>query len=349
MTSFETQSQSSVQSHPQMPTGFFSGSMQNFEMSAMSEVETPQQDIVPNAFVAQDSPHNDVPDQDTPRLSKSHLGSAKTLGNGKRIDLISAFRDRLLPRSYFLIRCKEDLEREVSAVILEALDDVHTAIGRMWPAFSTSDIKLNYSTLIVSQKQDSSIAQRTFEYRLENRLTQLLQNLGCDLHRICNIREDLMSIYNKKVSEIAYRIGIQPLLNQICSTGKKAVLLCRARGKHIVHAPLKIAIYISGISQSSGVMDHGDVFEVTGQVSEDGNDQLLRVVMEHMSCKANDMVYIRNFGYHGNSMTPDGILPVDIRTGGARPRACYPTDELRYVVNSHKTLAHILAGDLDVL
>ncbi|TGO65183.1 hypothetical protein BOTNAR_0080g00160 [Botryotinia narcissicola] len=370
MTSFETQSQSSVQSHPQMLTDFFSGSMQNFEMSAMSEVETPQQDIVPTAFGAQNFPHNDVPGQDTPRLSKSHLGSAETLGNGKKIDLdlVSAFRDRLLPRSYFFFRGSRELEHCVSILNQEALNDVHIAIGRMWPAFSISDIELKYSMLINMEIKDSSMTQRTFEYRLENRLTQLLQSLGCDLHRIFSIREDLMSIYNKKVSEIADRIGIQPLLNQICSTGKKVVILCRAGGKGIgniytghfyfsvktkernqVHAPLKIAIYIYGFLQSSAAMDYGDVLEVTEQVSEDGNDQLLRIVMEHMSCEANDMVYIRNVGYHGNSMTPDGMLLVDIRAGGARPRAFYSTHELRYVVDSHTTLARILAGDLDVL
>ncbi|TGO39517.1 hypothetical protein BHYA_0052g00160 [Botrytis hyacinthi] len=365
MTSFETQSQSSVQSHPQMPTDFFLGSMQHFEMSAMSEVENPQQDIVPNAFGAQVPPHNDASGQDTHRLSKSHLFSTETIENDTKRDLASAFRDCLLSRSYFLFRWNEDLERHVSTLILEALNDVHIAIGQLWPAFSISDIKLKYSSLIDTQIQDSSMAQRTFEYRLENRITQLLQYLGCDLHRICSIREDLMSIYNERVSEIADRIGIQPLLNQICSTGKKVVFLCRARGNNIgniyrghfyfsvktkernqVHAPLKITIYIYGILQSSDAMDHGDVFEVTGQVSEDGNDRLLRMVMEHMSCKANDMVYIRNVGYRSKSMTPDGILLVDIRAGGARPRAFYSTHELRYVVDSHTTLARILAGEL---
>ncbi|THV52936.1 hypothetical protein BGAL_0064g00280 [Botrytis galanthina] len=328
----------------------------------MSEVGNHQQDIVPKAFGAQDPPYNDASGQETPRLSKSHLASAKTVGNGTKIE-VSAFRDCLLSRSYFLFRWSRDLESCVSALILEALNDVNSAIREMWPAFSLFDIKLKYLTLIDMQKQDSSMAQRTFEYRLENRLTQLLQYLGCDLHRICSIREDLMTIYNKRVSEIAERIGIQPLLNQICSIGKK-VTKCNnidniyrgyfyfpveTKERNQVHAPLKIPIYIYGISQDSHLMDHGDVFEVTGQASEDRNDQLLRIVMEHMSCKANDGVYIRNIGYHGKSMTRDGILLVDIRAGGARPRAFYSTHELRYAVNSHTTLTRILAGDLDAL
>ncbi|KAF7910924.1 uncharacterized protein EAF01_002433 [Botrytis porri] len=368
MISFETQSQFSVQSHPQMLTDFSSASMQNFEMSAMSEVENPQQDIVPNAFEAQAFPHNDVLGEDTPRLSESHLGSTEFIENGTESDSVSAFRDRLLSRSYFFFRWSRDLEHRVSILTLEALNDVHIAIGRLWPAFPISDIKLKYSTLTDMQKQDSSMAQRTFEYRFENRLTQLLQYLGCDLHRICSIREDLMSIYNKRVSEIADRIGIQPLLNQICSTGKKVVFLCRARGNNIgnmykgyfyfsvetkernqVHAPLKIPIYIYGISETTDVMDHGDAFEVAGQVSEDTNDQLLPMVMEHLSCKANDMVYIRKLGYHSRCMTPDGILLVDIQAGGKKPRAFYSIHEMRYGVNSHTTLTRILAGDLDAL
>ncbi|TGO10259.1 hypothetical protein BTUL_0140g00260 [Botrytis tulipae] len=370
MTSFETQSQSSVQSHPQMLTDFFSGSMQNFEMSAMSEVETSQQDIVPNAFGTQDSPHNDVPGQDTPRLSKSHLGSAKTLGNGKKIDLdlVSAFRDRLLPRIYFLFRGSRELKHCVSILNQEALNDVHIAVGQLWPAFSMTDIKFKYSKLLSMQKQNSLMAQKTFEYRLENRLTQLLQYLGCDLHRICSTREDLMSIYNKRVSKIADHFGIKPLLNRLCSTGKKVVFLSRARGKNIgnfyrgyfsfsvetkernqVHTPLKIPIYIHGISLSYNAMDHGDVFEVASQVSEDRDDQLLRIVMEDLSCNANDTVYIRNSGYHSEGMATDGILLVDIQAGGQGPRAFYSTHEMRYGVNSHMTLARILAGDLDAL
>ncbi|TGO49619.1 hypothetical protein BCON_0205g00140 [Botryotinia convoluta] len=42
MISFKTQSQSSVQNRPQIPTDFSSGSMQKFEMSALSQVEKPQ-------------------------------------------------------------------------------------------------------------------------------------------------------------------------------------------------------------------------------------------------------------------------------------------------------------------
>ncbi|TGO29332.1 hypothetical protein BPAE_0016g00560 [Botrytis paeoniae] len=332
MISFKTQSQSSVQSHPQMPTDSSSDSMQNFEMSAMSEVEKSQQDIMPNTFGAQASPQNDASGQDTHRLSKSHLGSTETIENGTKRDLVSAFRDRLLSRSYFCFRWNRDLEHILSIHISEALNDVHIAIGQLWPTFSKSDIKLAHSMLINMQYQDSSMAKRP-------------------------------------VSGIADSIGIQPLLNHIYSTGKKAVLMSRGKGKNSdrvyksyfyfpveteernqVHAPLKIPIYIYGISESFGARNRGDIFEVVGQASKDKDDQILRAVMEDLSCKANDIVLMRNNVHDTEPMTLDGILLVDIQTdiqtGGTTPPALYFTHGMRYEVNSHTTLTRILAGEL---
>ncbi|TGO79590.1 hypothetical protein BELL_0028g00160 [Botrytis elliptica] len=214
MNFFEAQSQSSVQSHPQMPMDFSSDSLQNFEMLAMYEVENRRQDIVPNLFGAQASLQNDASGQDTYRLSRSHLGSTDTIGIGSIRDLVSAFRDRLLSRSYFVFRWSRDLERTLSTLISEALDD-----------------------FVV----------------------------------FC---EDLMFIYNKRVSGIADSIGIQPLLNHIYSTGKKVILMSRDRGTNSDrvfkgyfyfqveteemnqgHAPLKIPIYIYGISEDWGLGD----------------------------------------------------------------------------------------------
>lgn len=187
MNFFETQSQSSVQSHPQMPMDFSSDSLQNFEMLAMYEVENRRQDIVPNLFGAQASLQNDASGQDTYRLSRSHLGSTDTIEIGRIRDLVSAFRDRLLSRSYFVFRWSRDLERILSTLISEALDDVHTAIGQMWPTFSKSNIKQAHSLLIKLQNQDPSLAKRPFEDLLKNRLTRLLPYLGCDLHLVCSI------------------------------------------------------------------------------------------------------------------------------------------------------------------
>ncbi|KAF7961002.1 hypothetical protein EAE96_000671 [Botrytis aclada] len=204
---FKTQPQSLAQSHPRMPTGSSSGTMQKPEMSVLSEVEKPQQDIVPNAFGAQASPQNDASGQDTQRLSKPHLGITKTIVNGTK-KLVSIFRDRFRLRSHLLFCCNRDLERLVSTLNLEALNDVHIATGQLWPTFSMSNTKLIYSMLINMQYQDPSMAERPFEYLFENRLTWLLEYLGCDSNRVCSIRKNLMFIYNQKVSRIADSIGI---------------------------------------------------------------------------------------------------------------------------------------------
>lgn len=364
MDPFSAQSQFSLRSHSQLPTDFSSGSRQNSEMSALSQVEESEQVIVANAFRAQVSPQNDTTGQETRRLSESHLGSTETIENDTNRNMVSTFRDRLLSRNYFLIRWDRDLEQVVAGLTHTALNDVYVAISQLWPALSKSDIDHAYSMLVSMQNQDPSMASRSFGYLLENRLTRLLQHLGCDLYRVCSVCEDLMSIYNKRMSKIADRFELHALVSRICSAGKKVVFMSRGGGRNSnrihksyfycpvetkeqnqVYAPLKIPIYIHNISQSFGVANHGERLEIVGHASNDPDDQLLQVVMEDLSCKANDMVFMRYNAYQNANTTMDGILVVDINTGVAIFPTLYSADGTRYTVNSHTNLTHILAGE----
>ncbi|KAF5868545.1 uncharacterized protein Bfra_012191 [Botrytis fragariae] len=293
-----------------MSTDSSSGSMRKIEKSALSEVEKPQQEIWYLLF----------------ETVFFHAATFVSVGT-ETWNIFSQFTFRKLSMTYIL------------------------------PSANCGPHFLN-----------PSMAKRPFEYLLENRLAQLLQCLGCDLHRVCIIRKTLMFICNQRVSGIADSIGIQPLLNHIYSTGKKVVLMSRGKSKNSdrvyrsyfcfpveteernqVYAPLKIPIYIYGISESFDARNHGDIFEIVGQAFKVKDDQMLRAVMEDLSCKADDMVLMRNNVHDTESMTLDGILLVDIQTVGTRPPTLYSTHEMRYGVNSHTTLTRILAGDLDVL
>ncbi|KAF7941968.1 hypothetical protein EAE99_000019 [Botrytis elliptica] len=323
MNFFEAQSQSSVQSHPQMPMDFSSDSLQNFEMLAMYEVENRRQDIVPNLFGAQASLQNDASGQDTYRLSRSHLGSTDTIGIGSIRDLVSAFRDRLLSRSYFVFRWSRDLERTLSTLISEALDDVHTAISQMWPTFSESNIKQAHSL--------SFAGQETFVV-------------------FC---EDLMFIYNKRVSGIADSIGIQPLLNHIYSTGKKVILMSRDRGTNSRNRgdesrprPSKNSDIYIWYLRRLGFRRLRESLQEFWTSFKGNDDQMLRTVMEDLLYKANDMVLIRNNGYGTEPTILDGILLVDIQTRKKRPPVSCSTLQTQYKVDSHTTLTNILTREL---
>ncbi|KAJ8066450.1 hypothetical protein OCU04_005509 [Sclerotinia nivalis] len=300
-------------------------------------------------------------------LSKLDNAEAMEVGNGH--NPASDLRGQLLSRNYFVFYLGRSLITNYSIINAATLRSVCHYINRILPTVTAQDISKAYMNLVDMEKHNPAMDGKSFDYRLRNRFVRLAQYLGFDSTRVADICQKLVVIYNSRPANVEMLedgLGFQPLITHLYSLRKKVIFMADFKGNNgdamfkghldllmaetinMVQIPIpcmlaRAPVYMRNVSGDHILMT-GDVLKTPATVSGSKEDQVLKMVMEDLSCKEDDTVFMGNSAHHIEPLTLRGLLQVDL-TGPMGQSQLSSTQGMRYKVDTYTTLKKILADE----
>ncbi|KAF7856987.1 hypothetical protein EAF04_009747 [Stromatinia cepivora] len=299
----------------------------------------------------------------------SELDNAEAVEAGNGHNPTSDLRSQLLSRNYFVFDLGKSLITNYSSINATTLRSMCHYINRILPTVTVQDIGKTYMNLVNMEKHNPAMDGKSLDYRLRNRFVRLAQYLGFDSARVADICQKLVVIYNSRPANaemLEDGLGFQPLITHLYSLRKKVIFMADFKGNNgdamfkghldllmaetinMVQIPIpcmlaRAPVYIHNVSEDHIPMT-GDVLKTPPIVSGSKEDQVLKMVMEDLSCKEDDMVFMGNSAHHIEPLTLRGLLQVDL-TGPIEQSRLSSTQGMRYKVDTYTTLKKILADE----
>ncbi|APA09793.1 hypothetical protein sscle_05g045630 [Sclerotinia sclerotiorum 1980 UF-70] len=299
-------------------------------------------------------------------LSKSNNDEALGVGNGH--NLASDLRGQLLSRNYFVFHMDKGFVLSYSNLNATALSYVLYYINQILPTVKREDIISTYKTMVQMEMSDPAMDGKSFEDRLIYRNAALLKHFHLDPMTIPDICHRLVvTCSNRTVPVIMLNDGrgFQPLIALLCLLKKKVIFMADFEGDsgdamlkghldlvltntiNMVGIPAlsvlaRAPVYIRDFFGVNNPMME-EVLKAPAMVLGSKEDQLLKRIMEDLSCKEDDTVFVGSSTYPFEPPTLPELLQVDT-TALKEDSQVSSTQRMRYKVDTYTTLEEILAG-----
>ncbi|CAD6441850.1 d8ae8dd2-8c54-4fa4-9f6c-38a87970c203 [Sclerotinia trifoliorum] len=263
----------------------------------------------------------------------SELNNNEAFGVGNEHNPASDFRGQLLSRNYFVFHLGKGLILSYTNLNVCAVRYLCHYVSQILPTVKVWDIIKSYTTMVVVEMHDPAMDGKSFEYRLRNRLVALAQYFGFDQTRVADICQKLVVICNKRTVNVDLLddgLEFQPLIAHLHSLKKKVIFMADLKGNiddamfkghldllmadtiNMVQIPIpcmlaRAPVYIRNFSGGHVPMME-DVLKVPAMVSGSKGDQVLKMVMEDLSCKEDDTVFVSNSANHIGPLTLPELL-----------------------------------------